>query len=44
LHEQAAAIGVHLPRLLQSLVKNVPAFVDYFCEERGIDPTSSDLI
>jgi predicted nucleic acid-binding protein len=37
LHEQAAAIGVSLPRLLRSLSKNVPQFVDYFCEEQGID-------
>ena len=38
LHEQAGAIGVSLPRLLNSLVKNVPGFVEYFCEEQGIDP------
>lgn len=37
LHEQAVAVGVSLPRLLQSLAKNVPGFVDYFCEEQGID-------
>jgi|WetSurMetagenome_2_1015567.scaffolds.fasta_scaffold222315_2 predicted nucleic acid-binding protein len=37
LHEQAAVIGVSLPRLLRSLSKNVPQFVDYFCEEQGID-------
>jgi predicted nucleic acid-binding protein len=37
LHEQAAAIGVSLARLLQSLAKNVPGFVEYFCEEQGID-------
>jgi len=36
LHEQAGAIGVSLPRLLNSLVKNVPGFVEYFCEEQGI--------
>jgi predicted nucleic acid-binding protein len=37
LHEQAAKIEVSLPRLLYSLAKNVPGFVDYFCEEQGID-------
>jgi hypothetical protein len=37
LHEQAAAIGVPLTRLLHSLAKNVPQFVDYFCQEQGID-------
>jgi hypothetical protein len=37
LHEQAGAIGVSLPRLLKSLSKNVPGFVEYFCEEQGID-------
>ena len=37
LHEQAAAIGVSIQRLLLSLSKNVPGFVDYFCEEQGID-------
>ena len=37
LHEQAAKIEVPLPRLLHSLAKNVPGFVDYFCEEQGID-------
>ena len=37
LHEQAAKIEVSLPRLLQSLSMNVPGFVDYFCEEQGID-------
>jgi len=37
LHKQAGAIGVPLPRLLLSLSKNVPGFVDYFCEEQGID-------
>ena len=36
-HEQAGAIGVSLPRLLNSLSKNVPGVVEYFCEERGID-------
>jgi len=39
LHEQAGAIGVSLPRLLNSLSKNVPGFVEYFCEEQGIDLT-----
>ena len=36
LHEQAAKINVPLPRLLQSLSRNVPAFVEYFREEQGI--------
>jgi predicted nucleic acid-binding protein len=36
LHEQAAAVGVSIQRLLLSLSKNVPGFVDYFCEEQGI--------
>ena len=36
LHEQAAAIGVSIQRLLLSLSKNVPGFVDFFCEEQGI--------
>lgn len=37
LHEQAAAVGVPLTRLLHSLSKNAPGFVEYFCEEQGID-------
>ena len=37
LHQQAAAIGVTLQRFLDSLSKNVPGFVRYFCEEQGID-------
>ena len=37
LHEQAGAIGISLERLLLSLDKNVPRFVDYFREEQGID-------
>jgi len=37
LQEQAAAIGASLTRLLQSLGKNVPGFVEYFCKEQGID-------
>ena len=37
LHEQAAAISVPLPRLLHGLAKNVPQFVQYFCEEQRID-------
>ncbi|SPE40593.1 conserved hypothetical protein [Candidatus Sulfotelmatobacter sp. SbA7] len=36
LHEQAEAIGATLERLLGSLSKNVPGFVEYFCEEQGI--------
>jgi hypothetical protein len=31
---------VSLPRLLHSLAKNVPQFVDYFCEVQGIDLAS----
>ena len=37
LHEQAANIEVSLPRLLHSVAKNVPGFVDYYREEQGID-------
>jgi len=37
LHEQAAKIEVSLPRLLHSLAKHVPGFVEYFCEEQDID-------
>ena len=37
LHEQAEANGIPLPRLLNSLSKNVPRFVEYFCNEQGID-------
>jgi predicted nucleic acid-binding protein len=36
LHEQAASIQVSLPRLLRSLAKNAPGFVEYFCEEQEI--------
>jgi predicted nucleic acid-binding protein len=36
LHEQTQAIGIKLERLLDSLRKNVPSFVQYFCEEQGI--------
>ncbi|MFN7935687.1 MAG: PIN domain-containing protein [Bryobacteraceae bacterium] len=36
IHEQAASIQVSLPRLLRSLAKNVPGFVEYFCEEQGL--------
>jgi predicted nucleic acid-binding protein len=36
LHEQALAIQTPLTRLLNSLAKNVPSFVDYFCEGRGL--------
>src|SRR6185312_13017308 len=35
LHEQARAIGVTLDDLLQSLKKNTPGFVRYFCEEQS---------
>jgi len=37
LHEQAQAIGIKLERLLHSLRKNAPGFVQYFCEGQGID-------
>jgi predicted nucleic acid-binding protein len=36
LHEQAQTIGIKLERLLQSLRKNAPSFVQYFCEEQGV--------
>ena len=36
LHEQAGAIGLTLQRLLERLSKNVPGFVQYFCEEQGV--------
>jgi len=35
LHEQAEAIGISIQRLLLSLSKNVPGFVDQFCKEQG---------
>lgn len=34
--EQAEAIGVPLERVLRSLSKNVPSFIEYFREEQGI--------
>jgi predicted nucleic acid-binding protein len=37
LHEQAGAIGFTLQRLLERLSKNIPGFVQYFCEEQGIN-------
>jgi len=37
IQEQALAVGVTLDSLLQSLKKNAPGFVRYFCEEQGID-------
>jgi hypothetical protein len=37
LHEQAGAIGISFQRLLFSLRKNVPGFIDNFCEEQGMD-------
>lgn len=37
LHEQSAAIGITLQWLLEKLLKNVPGFVQFFCEEQGID-------
>jgi predicted nucleic acid-binding protein len=36
LHEQAANIQVTIPHLLSALAKNVPGFVEYFCEEQGL--------
>ena len=36
LHEQAEQIGIPLEALLLSLSKNVPGFIEYFCEEQGI--------
>jgi hypothetical protein len=37
LHEQAGAIGLTLQQLLERLSKNVPGFVQYFCEEQGVN-------
>lgn len=37
LHEQSGAIGLTLQRLLERLSKNVPGFVQYFCEEQGVN-------
>jgi len=37
LQEQAGAIGTTLPRLLGKLGMNVPGFVNYLCNEPGID-------
>lgn len=37
LHDQAAAIGIPFQRLIQSLHRNVPSFVQYFSEEQGIN-------
>lgn len=37
LHAQADTIGVPLPRLLSALAKNAPSFVEYLCEETGIE-------
>ena len=37
LHEQAKSIGIAIERLLLSLSKNAPGFVQYFCEEQGIN-------
>jgi hypothetical protein len=36
LHEQAEAIEIPLERLLRSLLRSVPGFIEYFCEEQGI--------
>ncbi len=36
LQEQANAIGTPLPRLLRSLARNAPAFVESFCRQQGI--------
>ncbi len=36
LDEQAEAIGIPVGRLLRNLSKNVPAFIDYLCDARGI--------
>jgi predicted nucleic acid-binding protein len=36
-HAQADAIGMRLPRLLSALAKNTPGFVEYLCEETGIE-------
>lgn len=37
LHEQAAGIRAPMPHLLKALAKNVPSFVEYYCEEQGIE-------
>lgn len=37
LHEQADAIGASLPRLLSTLAKSVPSFVEYLCEGIGME-------
>ena len=37
LREQAESIGISLQRLLQSLSRNVPGFVEYFCGAQGIE-------
>lgn len=37
LHEQATSIQVPLPRLLRALARNVPKFIEYYCEEQGIE-------
>jgi predicted nucleic acid-binding protein len=37
LHEQAGAIGLTLQQFLERLSKNVPGFVQYFCEEQGVN-------
>ena len=36
LHEQAEQIGIPLEKLLLSLSKSVPKFIEYFWEEQGI--------
>jgi hypothetical protein len=36
LRDQAGTIGVSLPRLLSSLSKNVPGFVEYFRKQQGV--------
>jgi predicted nucleic acid-binding protein len=37
LNEQAEQVGIPLEKLLLSLSKNVPKFIEYFCEEQEID-------
>jgi predicted nucleic acid-binding protein len=39
LHQQADAIGASLATVLRSLSKNVPIFMEYFCEEQGLHPS-----
>ena len=37
LQEQAVDVGSTFPRLLQSLAKNAPSFVEYLCQDQDLD-------